>query len=149
MVKHTNKPTYIILHIPTWVTKVYIMLAAVLLPWTIYIGLSLPSRHLSVNWDVSWTGLDIGIIIALLATGLLAYHRSIWVVIAAASAGSLLLVDAWFDVLSEHSVAMFHQALIVAFVFEIPLAAMSYYLAGHTLHHNTKEHHSEKIHKGF
>ena len=113
------------------------MLAVVLLPWTVYLGLSLPSHHLSAHWDISWTGLDAGLILSLAATGLFAYLRSILVVIAAATTGSLLLVDAWFDVMSEKRGTDFHQALILAFVFELPLALLSYYLATHALRHNT------------
>lgn len=127
----------IVLRIPPWTTRVYIMLAVVLLPWTVYLGSTLPEHHLSAHWDVSWTGLDIGLIVSLLSTGLLAYFRSIWVVIAAATTGSLLLVDAWFDVMSEKVGPDFHQALILAFVFELPLALLSYYLATHALRHNT------------
>lgn len=134
-----SKDTDIILRIPGWAGKLYVMFAVVLLPWTIYLGATLPTHHLSAHWDVSWTGLDVGLMTALLATGLFAYLRSIWIVIAAATTGSLLLVDAWFDVMSEHSAALFHEALILAFVFEIPLALMSYYVAGHALHHNTRK----------
>lgn len=130
----------IILRIPAWATKVYVMLAVVLLPWTVYLGLTLPKHHLSAHWDVSWTGLDAGLIFSLAATGLFAYLRSIWVVIAAATTGSLLLVDAWFDVMSEKRATDFHQALILAFVFELPLALLSYYLASHALRHNAKPH---------
>lgn len=132
------KSTDIILRIPSWAANLYIMLAAVLLPWTVYIGLTLPARHLTRNWDVSWTGLDTGLFVALLLTGLFAYMRSIWIVISAATAGSLLLVDAWFDVMSEHSGLQFHQAILLALVFEIPLATMSYYLSIHALHHNRR-----------
>ena len=133
-------PDYIILRIPTWVTHTYVMMAAVLLPWTIYLGLSLPRHHLSAHWDVSWTGLDIGLVAALASTGLFAYFRSIWVVITSATTGSLLLVDAWFDVMSEKTSSDFRQALVLAFVFELPLACLSYYLASHALYHNTKKH---------
>lgn len=127
----------IILRIPAWTTRVYILLAVVLLPWTIYLGLTLPEHHLSAHWDISWTGLDIGLTLSLIATGLFAYFRSLWVVIAAATTGSLLLVDAWFDVMSEKMGSDFHQALILAFAFELPLALLSYYLATHALRHNT------------
>jgi hypothetical protein len=127
----------IILRIPSWTVRLYILLAVVLLPWTIYLGLTLPSHHLSAHWDISWTGLDIGLIISLVATAALAYFRSILVVIAAATTGSLLLVDAWFDVMSERRASDFHQALVLAFAFELPLAILSYYLATHALKHNT------------
>ena len=135
--RRKSKESDIVLRVPAWAGKIYIMLAIVLLPWTVYLGLTLPKHHLSAHWDISWTGLDIGLIVSLLATGLFAYMRSIWIVISAATTGSLLLVDAWFDVMSEKSPADFHQAIILAFAFEIPLALMSYYLASHALHHNT------------
>jgi len=127
----------IILRVPAWTARLYVVLAVVLLPWTVYLGITLPAHHLSAHWDVSWTGLDVGLLAALIATGLAAYFRSILVVIAAATTGSLLLVDAWFDVMSERRASDFHQALILAFVFELPLAALSYYLAAHALRHNT------------
>ena len=142
--QHKEQTDDITLRVPAWAGKLYIMLAVVLLPWTIYLGVSLPSHHLSSHWDVSWTGLDIGIVTTLIATGLFAYLRSIWVVIAAASTGSLVLVDAWFDIMSEHSPALFREALILAFLFEIPLALMSYYLAAHALRHNTRGRQSKK-----
>jgi hypothetical protein len=129
----------IILYIPTWAVRVYAMLAIVLVPWTFYLGTSLPHHHLSVHWDVSWTGLDIGLIIAMTATGICAYLKSMWVVIAAATTGSFLLLDAWFDVLSEHTGSLFHQAMLSAILFEVPLAIMSYSLAAHALR-RTKKH---------
>ncbi len=139
MKKHRkSKASDIILRVPRWASVVYVMLAAVLLPWTIYVGLSLPRNHISAHWDVSWTGLDIGLIISLVLTGFFAYIRSIWVVIAAATTGSLLVVDAWFDIMSERSTNDFRQAITLAFVFELPLALLSYYLATHALRHNTR-----------
>ncbi|MEO8105584.1 MAG: hypothetical protein ABI602_04600 [Candidatus Saccharibacteria bacterium] len=128
----------IVLRVPAWAARLYVLFALILLPWTVYLGASLPTEHLSAHWDISWTGLDIALVAALLATGLFAYRRSIWVVIAAASAGSLLLVDAWFDVTSERSADLFREALLFALLIEIPLALMSYYLAGHALQHNKK-----------
>lgn len=129
----------IVLYIPTWAARVYAMLAIVLVPWTAYLGESLPRHHLSSHWDVSWAGLDIGLTVAMLATGLCAYMNSMWLVITATTAGSFLMLDAWFDVLSEHSGGLFHQALLSAFLFEIPLALMSYSLAAHALK-RTKKH---------
>ncbi len=139
MPKHRNlKQNTIMLHIPTWAAKVYILLAIVLIPWTIYLGLSLPKHHLSTHWDVSWTGLDIALSASFILTGLFAYLRSMWVVIAASTTGSLLLVDAWFDIMSEHNGTLFHQAVLAACIFEIPLALMSYYLASHALQRTTR-----------
>lgn len=113
----------------------YLLLAAILIPWTIYLGLSLPRHHLSAHWDVSWTGLDIGLSAMLLLTAILAYKRSIWVILTAASTGALLIVDAWFDVLSERNGTQFHEALLFAFLAEVPLAIINYAVAFRVLKH--------------
>jgi hypothetical protein len=67
----------------------------------------------------------------------LARMQSVWVIISASTTGSLLLVDAWFDIMSEHG-GSFYQAITVAAFIEIPLAVLSYYVAFHALDHNTK-----------
>ena len=137
MVKKVNT---VILRIPSWASRLYIMLGLVLVPWTVYLGTTLPEHHLSSHWDISWTGLDIGLAASLICTGVTAYAKSIWVIIAASTTGSLLLVDAWFDVMSERSAFVLHEAIILALLFEIPLALMSYYLAFHTIQKNKKKH---------
>jgi hypothetical protein len=134
----SKQSNMITITIPRWASRVYIMLGLILVPWTIYIGTTLPKHHLSANWDVSWTGLDIGLAASLICTGLLAYAKSIWLIIAASTTGSILLVDAWFDVMSEKSASVMHQSIALALIFEIPLAFMSYYLAFHTIKHNKK-----------
>jgi hypothetical protein len=115
--------------IPSWAAKVYIAFSLILLPWSIYLGTSLPRYHLSAHWDVSWTGLDVGIIVALVLTGLFAYLKSHWIIISASSVGSLLLVDAWFDVMSERRGLQLHEAVLLAVFIEIPLAITSYRIA--------------------
>lgn len=30
-----------------------------LLPWTLWLGLSLPSRKLTEHWDLAWVGFDL------------------------------------------------------------------------------------------
>jgi hypothetical protein len=128
------------LPVPNWVAKAYLFMAIVLLPWTIYLGLSLPRHHLSNHWDVSWAGLDVGLIVSMLTTGILAKMESVWIVIFSSTTGSLLLVDAWFDTMSERASFQFHQALFSAIVFEIPLAAVSYYISVHTLKREIARH---------
>jgi len=135
---HAKKANTITLRIPAWASRLYVVLGLVLVPWTVFLGSTLPKHHLSAHWDVSWTGLDIGLTLSLICTGLLAYAKSIWLIIAASTTGSLLLVDAWFDVMSEKSAFVLHQAIVLALLFEIPLAIMSYYLAFHTVQTNKK-----------
>lgn len=124
------------LHIPVWAASLYICSSIILLPWTIYLGASLPAHHLSAHWDVSWTGLDVGLVITMLTTSILAYLKSRWLVITSSMVGSLLLVDAWFDVMSERRASQFYQSLFLAIFIEIPMALTSYYIACRVLKNN-------------
>jgi len=123
-------------NIPSWVATVYVIFALALIPWTIYLAYSLPIRHIEKHWDLSWVGLDIGIIIILLLTGFLASIKSRLVIISFSVAASFLLVDAWFDLISAKPGAEFFQALVLAIIVEIPLSILGYYLAYITINRN-------------
>lgn len=135
---HAKDANVVILRIPSWASRVYIVLGLVLIPWTAYLSSTLPTRHLASHWDISWTGLDIGLALSLICTGLFAYAKSMWLIIAASTTGSFLLIDAWFDILTQHNGIQQHQAILMAVAFEIPLALMSYYLAHSTIKRNKK-----------
>lgn len=122
------------LEIPAWAAGLYSALSIILVPWTIYLGVSLPAHHLSNHWDASWVGLDSAIVVALLATGILAARKSRLVVLSAAALASFLLVDAWFDIMSERSPGRIQEAIILAVLVELPLAFISYRLAYVVLH---------------
>jgi hypothetical protein len=133
MRKSKNK---IKLNIPQWVSTVYLFLAVVLVPWTIYLAISLPRRHVQPHWDVLWVGLDIGILILFLLTGVLASIKSRLVIISLSATASFLLVDSWFDIASAKAGYQFEQSLSLALFIEIPLAILGYYLAYRTLNKN-------------
>lgn len=126
------------LQVPGWSRYLYVVMALVLLPWTIHLGISLPEHHLSAHWDASWVGLNVGLIVSFTLTGIFAVLRSPWIVLSSTTVASLLLVDAWFDILSERQAAAFYQSVLAAVIFEIPLALMSYYLAYRVLRNEVK-----------
>ncbi len=128
----------VILNPPAWVARTYSLMALVLIPWIFYLAISLPRRHLISNYDVSWAGFDIGLLILFLLTALLAYLKSRWLVISAAASGSFLILDAWFDVLGSRHGAQTHEAILLAIFIEIPLAFISFSLAAHVLMKNIK-----------
>ena len=116
-----------------WVAPVFIVCSLVLIPWIVYLGLSLPSRQVSSHNDIAWVGFDVFELIALGATGLLALRRSRYLAITSAAAAALLIVDAWFDVLTSPR----HQVLgsiVLAVFIELPLAAVCGWLSYHTEH---------------
>ena len=134
------------LNIPSWAATLYILISLGLIPWTVFLGFRLPSHHTTHNWDVAWVGLDIGLVLTLLATGILAKLRSLYTVIAAVAAGTLLLADAWFDMtgyrIGSHG---FNQAFLMAVFGELPLALMSFALAMHALRKLHKSAHPAKV----
>ena len=136
-----NRYRKVSINIPTWAATLYIIISIGLIPWTIYLGYDLPTRHLTKNWDITWVGLDVALIIGLLVTGILAKLKSIYVVIAATITGALFATDAWFDILGYRLGSFsFSKALFMAVFGEIPVAIMSFSLAIHVLRKLHKKH---------
>ena len=103
--------------------------AIALLPWTVYLSVTLPSRHESAHWDIVWPGFDIGIGLAITATIVALVRSSDYVPIVASIAGTLLLCDAWFDTLTSQPGSELAWATVEALVAELPLAAFCFWVA--------------------
>ena len=104
-------------------------LAVLLIPWTIWLGSTLPARHLSEHWDVAWAGFDAALAVALLGTAISAIRRSLWLVPMATVTATLLICDAWFDVVTAAHGRQLTLALGQAIVLELPLAVACVWLA--------------------
>jgi len=95
----------------------------VLVPWIAYLAVSLPRQYVAHNWDRTWVGFDILLLIMLLATALLGFLRRQLLVLTAFATGLLLVCDAWFDVMTAHGDDII-GSLAMALVIELPLAAV-------------------------
>jgi hypothetical protein len=116
-----------------WVAPAFIFCSLVLIPWIVYLGFSLPTRQISRHYDAAWVGFDIFELIALAATGYLALRRSRYLALASASAATLLITDAWFDVMTSPRHKLL-EAIALAVVIELPLAGVCAWLSYHTEH---------------
>lgn len=95
--------------------------AVLLVPWTLYLALSLPGRHQVRAWGPLWVGFD-GILLLLLAlTFWLGAQRRVLGLLAAFATGVVLLCDAWFDLFTSAPGDLW-QAILAAVIVEIPLA---------------------------
>jgi hypothetical protein len=103
-----------------------------LLPWAIWLSDSLPPVHHSHRWDVAWSGFDVGLALCFVGTAVAAYRRSPWVGAFAAATGTLLLCDAWFDVVLESHGNEESTAIFEALAFEIPVACLCFWIAYRT-----------------
>jgi len=120
-------------HVPRWAARMYTILAAVIVPWIIYLAIKLPENNLSPHWDAAWVGFDIGLLIMLVMTALLARSRSRMVVMPATVTATMLVVDAWFDSVTARPGNQLYQSVLLAILAELPLAFISFWVAYKTL----------------
>jgi hypothetical protein len=112
-----------------WLLLTLGVVAVALLPWIAYLSLTLPSKHVVHHWQVAWVGLDIAEAAALIATFVALLKRSPAVTVLASIAGTLLVCDAWFDVITAQEGSDLAWALAFALLAELPLAALCFWLA--------------------
>jgi hypothetical protein len=115
-----------------WAGPLFALLSVGLLPWIAYIAISLPARQLSPNYDIAWAGFDVLLFTGLASTASFAFRRSRYLSSAATATATILIVDAWFDVMTSPSREL-PQALVLCIVVELPLAALCFWLSHHTL----------------
>jgi hypothetical protein len=118
-----------------WLTRLagplFAILSILLIPWIAFIALVLPSRQLSENYDLAWAGFDGMLFIGLTSTAYFALRRSRYLSVAATALGTLLIVDAWFDVLTSRRREV-PFAILLAVLVELPLAGLCWWLSQQT-----------------
>src|ERR1035437_1816018 len=82
---------------------IYLIVATGLLPWIVYLALSLPKRNLEHHYRGTWVGFDTLLVLALAGAAYLAFRMDPRVQFPATTAATLLVVDAWFDVTTSDS----------------------------------------------
>ena len=112
-----------------WVVPLFALAGIVLVPWTVLLVRSLPSTHAAAHWDIAWAGFDIGLALLLLGVAISGWRRSPWLEGTATAAATLLVVDAWFDVMTSSTHLELAFAIGEAVLIELPLAGLCYLLA--------------------
>jgi hypothetical protein len=93
-----------------------------LIPWTIYLGLSLPADYSARHWAAAWTGFDVLELLALAATAYFGWKRRQALIGTATAAATLLICDAWFDITLDLGTPDIWWSLGSAAFIELPLA---------------------------
>lgn len=109
----------------------FVVCAVALVPWAAYLYVVLPGRAESHNYDLAWAGFDVAMVLALLATTWALVRLSRALPIAASALATMLVVDAWFDVLTAPPGAERLVAVAMALLVELPLAAVASWMAYH------------------
>ena len=97
--------------------------AVALVPWTIYLGLTLPQRYVAHHWTLTWVGFDVLLGVMFATTAYLGIRRRQLLVLASFATGVLLLCDAWFDVTTANPHDLWFS-LADAIVVELPAAVV-------------------------
>lgn len=70
-----------------------------LVPWALYLATTLTRRYNAQGWRGTWVGFDLALAAILALTAYLGWRRRIVLLVPAVAAGTMLLVDAWFDIM--------------------------------------------------
>jgi hypothetical protein len=116
--------------VPRWVGWAMVAAGVLTLPWVASLVVVLPARQEAAHYDAAWVGFDLVLCALLVRTGWLAQRGREHIELTAAMTGTLLLVDAWFDVVTASDRDEFVLAVVLAACVEVPLAAFCLWIAG-------------------
>jgi hypothetical protein len=112
---------------------IYTAGAIVLLPWIVYLAVTLPRRNLDIHYKAAWVGFDVMLVLAIVTTAFLAFRIDPRIELSATTTATLLFVDAWFDIMtSNHHQVL--EAVVLALLVEIPAAVFTLSLARRVNH---------------
>ena len=114
---------------PWWAGPLFLFLAVALVPWIIYLALTLPSHTESSHYRTAWVGFDVLLVLALGRTAWLAIQGRRQMEFTAAVSATLLVVDAWFDIMTSKAGAPQMEAIFLAVFVELPAAFLALYLS--------------------
>ncbi|MEC3954954.1 hypothetical protein VMT65_18075 [Nocardia sp. CDC153] len=104
-----------------------------LVPWIAYLSVSLPSERQVDQWDIAWVGFDFALAAAIGMTAWNAWRRRQVFIPWAMITGTLLVADAWFDIVLDWNSPDLWFALLSAGIGELPLAALLFYASWRVL----------------
>ncbi|MFL6112039.1 MAG: hypothetical protein ACJ786_11900 [Catenulispora sp.] len=111
---------------------------AVMVPWIVYLAYVLPDVHPAKAWAAAWVGFDVLLVFGLLFTTWAAWRRRQIVVMACICTGTLLICDAWFDIVLDWGTRDEFSAILSAVFGEIPLACYLVHTALRILRHTMR-----------
>lgn len=100
-----------------------------LVPWIIYLALTLPGNYTADQWSATWTGFDIALLAALAGTALAILGKRQVAIVGMLITSTLLVCDAWFDVMLSWGSDELPLSVVTALVAELPMAGLFFFAA--------------------
>lgn len=107
-----------------WLGRALITGGIVMIPWLFVLATQLPASTHASHWATAWVGLDTFEALGLISTGVLLVRRDPRRCLTAAATAMLLLVDAWFDVMTSARGFDQTSAIAMAVFLEVPIALL-------------------------
>ena len=114
--------------LPRWVLVFYLGGAIVLIPWIVLMFTVPDVVNVSPHGTLVWGGFDCFLVLGFARTAFNLIRRSPRGAVTAAMTGTMLLIDAWFDVLTTHRGGELLSILMAVFA-EIPCALICFYVS--------------------
>lgn len=105
-----------------------VLIAVGMVPWIIYLACTLPQQYRAAHWNVLWLGFDIALVAVFVSTALAAWFRRQSVAPLLLVAATLLICDAWFDVVTSFGRPTGWQSIVIAACGEVPVACIFLWL---------------------
>jgi hypothetical protein len=111
-----------------FVSLFFLIGVVVLIPWTVFLSLTLPPKYDAGHWRLLWTGFDAALMAVLLLAAWAAWYRRQILAAIAMVAGTLLFCDAWFDMVTSFGHRDEWLTLLTGFGVEMPLGIFFFWL---------------------
>jgi hypothetical protein len=120
----------LVARVTPWVGPAFVAMAVILLPWIVYLRITLPTQEIASHYRTAWVGFDVILATQLARTGIYAFRRREreQVRLHAAACSTLLSIDAWFDITTSPRSDL-PVSIALAVLIELPLAFMCWQLA--------------------
>ena len=105
-----------------WFPRFLAVACLILVVWIGVLAVTLPRHYVAGHWKAAWTGFDFALFASLAVTSWALWRQRQVAVGASLVTGTLLLCDAWFDVVTSDSRRDLMASVLSAVLIEIPLA---------------------------
>jgi hypothetical protein len=122
-------PKQLTLPLPRWLGPLAVCCAIGIVPWMVYLAMTLPARQRAVHYDVAWLGYDAAMCAVLATLAYCALRRKPATGAVAALASTMMVIDAWFDIVTTDKGPQLTLAIVSAVFAEIPLAIVCAWVA--------------------
>ncbi|HJQ44492.1 MAG TPA: hypothetical protein VJ831_15490 [Jatrophihabitantaceae bacterium] len=117
------------LPLPRWLGWLTLSVVIGFIPWIVYLSLTLPGDQRTNDYDIAWVGYDSAMALVLTVLAYCALRRKTATGPVAAVAATMLLVDAWFDIVTTEGGDDLLLAVLFAAFAELPLAIICGWIA--------------------